>query len=96
MLFSEELRRVIEFIERRFGSLRAEGAEEDGFTRWRERILLSILAASTALCLLALAPALYLAVGRGLWVLAVSTCSPPRCAPRFFCCGASPSANGPA
>ncbi len=71
MLFSEELRRVIEFIERRFGSLRAEGAEEDGFTRWRERILLSILAASTALCLLALAPALYLAVGRGLWVLAV-------------------------
>ncbi len=71
MSFSEGLRRVVEFIERRFGSLRAAEAEEDGFTRWRERILLSILAASTTLCLLAMAPALYLALGRGLWVLAV-------------------------
>lgn len=71
MASSNWLRRVIEHIERRFGSRLEAQAEEDGLTRWRERILLSILAASTALCILALAPALYLAFREGLWVLAV-------------------------
>jgi PAS domain S-box-containing protein len=44
---------------------------EDGLTYWRERILFSVLAASTGLALIALVPSLYMAIGEGLWLLAI-------------------------
>jgi PAS domain S-box-containing protein len=43
----------------------------DGLAYWRERILLSVLAAGTGLSLIALIPAIYMAFSEGLWLLAV-------------------------
>jgi PAS domain S-box-containing protein len=44
---------------------------QDGLAYWRERILHSVLAAGTGLSLIALVPAVYMAFGEGLWLLAV-------------------------
>jgi len=44
---------------------------EDGLVYWRERILLSVLAAGTGLSAIALIPAIYMALNEGLWLLAI-------------------------
>jgi PAS domain S-box-containing protein len=50
---------------------RYQDPTEDGLAFWRERILFSVLLFSTAFCLIALLPALYMAFKEGLWLLAV-------------------------
>jgi len=44
----------------------------DGLTYWRERILAAVLTVGGGLSLLALVPAVYLALGRQLWVLLIA------------------------
>jgi PAS domain S-box-containing protein len=58
------------FFDKRYSS-REPDSVKDGLTYWRARILFSVLAASTGLALIALVPALYMAVSEGLWLLAV-------------------------
>ena len=43
----------------------------DGLAFWRERIVFSVLAAGTFLSIIALLPALYMALSEGLWLLVV-------------------------
>ncbi len=58
------------FFDKRYSRSEPELAK-DGLSYWRERILFSVLAVSTAFALIALTPALYMAVGEGLWLLAI-------------------------
>jgi two-component system, cell cycle sensor histidine kinase and response regulator CckA len=46
-------------------------ADKDDLNYWRERIVLAVLAAGGGLSVVALAPAVYLALTRGLWLLLV-------------------------
>ena len=58
------------FFDKRYSRYEIDPAT-DGLTFWRERILFAVLAASTCFCLIALVPALYMAIGEGLWLLAL-------------------------
>jgi PAS domain S-box-containing protein len=58
------------FFDKRYSPAEPDPTRE-GLAYWRERIMFSVLAASTCFCLVALAPALYLAVSEGLWLLAI-------------------------
>ena len=58
------------FFDKRYSRCDIDPAR-DGLTYWRERILFAILAVSACFCLIALAPALYMAIGEGLWLLTV-------------------------
>jgi PAS domain S-box-containing protein len=59
-----------EFLCQRYN--RAElGPTKDGLEYWRERILFSVLASGTGFAVIALAPALYMALGEGLWLLVI-------------------------
>ena len=50
---------------------RYQDPSRDGLAYWRERILFSVLLFGTAFCLIALLPALYMAISEGLWLLAI-------------------------
>jgi PAS domain S-box-containing protein len=77
-IFFIKLRRVIgqlsasvkTFFDKRYSRCDIDPAT-DGLTYWRERILFAVLAASTCFCLIALVPALYMAISESLWLLAI-------------------------
>jgi PAS domain S-box-containing protein len=58
------------FFDKRYSPEEPDPTRE-GLAYWRERIMFAVLAASTGFCLVALAPALYVAVSEGFWVLAI-------------------------
>jgi PAS domain S-box-containing protein len=59
-----------EFLDKRYNHAEL-GPVKDGLEYWRERIVFSVLASSTGFAVLALAPALYMAFGEGLWLLVI-------------------------
>ncbi len=48
---------------------------KDGLNYWRERVVFAVLATAAGLSLLALTPAVYLALTKKLWILLIADCS---------------------